>query len=113
MVEVIVTNTFSKNVKKISKKDKLLHKDLQYLYNLLQENPKSGIFLGNNAYKIRLKNSSNNKGKSGGYRVISYLYKDDVIGLLTIYLKSEKENIFEDEIDSLIVELAKNFDEGL
>jgi len=111
MVEVIATNTFSKNVKKISKKDKLLYKDL--LYNLLQENPKSGIFLGNNAYKIRLKNSSNNKGKSGGYRVISYLYKDDVVGLLTIYSKSEKENIFEDEIDSLIVELAKNFDEGL
>jgi len=109
MIEIITTNTFNKNVKSLSKKDKLLYKDLQYLYNLLQENPNSGTSLGNNAYKIRIKNSSSKKGKSSGYRVISYIYKNDIIGLLTIYSKSNKENIFESEIDNLIVELASDF----
>jgi len=113
MIKVITTDTFNKNVKNLSKKDRLLYKDLEYLFELLQENPKAGIHLGNNAYKIRIKNSSNNKGKRGGYRVISYLYTNEIIGLLTMYSKSKQENIFEDEINDLIVELAKNFDEGL
>ncbi len=108
MVDIITTGTFEKNVKKISKKDKLLYKDLKDLLELLIEKPDSGTYLGNNSYKIRIKNSSSNKGKSGGYRIISYFWNDNILGLLTIYSKSDRENIFENEIDTLIKELAQN-----
>jgi mRNA-degrading endonuclease RelE of RelBE toxin-antitoxin system len=105
-MSIITTDTFDKNVKKISKKDKLLYKDLQILLETLSKNPKEGTALGNNAYKIRLQNSSCNRGKSGGYRVISYFWNEKTLGLLTIYSKSERENIFENEIEALIKELA-------
>ncbi|MDQ7047941.1 MAG: type II toxin-antitoxin system RelE/ParE family toxin [Sulfurovum sp.] len=105
-MSIITTDTFDKNVKKIYKKDKLLYKDLQRLLEALSTNPKEGISLGNNAYKIRLQNSSSNRGKSGGYRVVSYFWNEKTLGLLTIYSKSERENIFEHEIELLIKELA-------
>ena len=110
MINIIVIPTFEKNVKKIVKKDKLLYKDLQRLFEMLTKNPKEGIYLGNSCYKIRVKNSSINKGKSGGYRVITYYWDKDTLGLLTIYSKSDRENIFESEIDELISELSENMD---
>jgi len=113
MLKIITIATFDKNAKKIAKRDKLLYKDLQKLFEILTDNPKEGIFLGNNCYKIRLQNSSSNRGKSGGYRVISYYYDEETLGLLTIYSKSNRENIFENEIDELIVELAKKINTTL
>ena len=95
MPDIITIPTFDKNVKKIAKKDKLFYLDLQELLSILQKNPKEGIYIGNDCYKIRLKNSSANKGKSGGYRVISYYFNDNKLALLTIYSKSDRENIFE------------------
>jgi len=108
MIGIITSGTFDRNVKKIAKKDKLLYKDLQQLLETLSAKPDSGTYLGNKTYKIRIKNSSSNKGKSGGYRIISYFWDDNTLGLLTIYSKSDRENIFENEIDMLIKELALN-----
>ena len=112
MVDIVSTGTFEKNVKKIAKKDKLLYKDLQDLLDLLTLKPNSGTYLGSNAYKIRIKNSSSNKGKSGGYRIISYFWNEHTLGLLTIYSKSDRENIFENEIENLIKELAQSINDG-
>jgi len=57
------------------------------------------------SYKIRLKNSDNQKGKSGGYRVIYFVIDNDkLITLLSIYSKSDLENINENEIDKKILE---------
>lgn len=60
------------------------------------------ISLGNDKYKIRIQNKSNNKGKSAGYRVITYTKLDDVILLVYIYSKSDLENISSDKIDKII-----------
>jgi hypothetical protein len=47
--------------------------------------------------------SSKNKGKSGGSRVITCVkVVDQDVYLLTIYDKSEKENISDKELDGLI-----------
>ncbi|MCV6608476.1 MAG: type II toxin-antitoxin system RelE/ParE family toxin [Campylobacterales bacterium] len=109
MLRIVTTETFDKNVLKIFKKDKFLYKDLQELSAILKENPKSGTPLGNNTYKVRLKNSSSKKGKSGGYRVITYvLTENNLLGLLTIYSKTNQENIFQKEIDDLIKELERS-----
>jgi mRNA-degrading endonuclease RelE of RelBE toxin-antitoxin system len=107
MVNIVTIPTFEKNAKKIAKRDKLLFKDLQKLFEILTNNPREGTSLGNNCYKIRIQNSSAKRGKSGGYRVVSYYCDKEVLGLLTIYSKSDRENIFQNEIDELIRELSE------
>jgi len=50
--------------------------------------------LGQNLYKIRIAGSGTNKGKSGGARVITYVFLANAIIYLTdIYLKSEYDTI--------------------
>lgn len=62
-----------------------------------------GIFLGNNCYKIRLALKSKGKGKSGGTRVITYLYiETETIYLLAIYDKGEKADLKPNELTVLI-----------
>ena len=59
--------------------------------------------MGHNTFKIRIKNSDNNKGKSGGYRVITYFVSEDgEVYLLTIYSKSDRESILDLEIEELL-----------
>jgi len=58
-------------------------------------------------FKIRQKNSSINSGKSGGFRIIYYqIRENDVIVMLTIYSKTETENISKSEI----LEILGNLD---
>ena len=64
--------------------------------NLLK-NPQQGNDLGAGLYKIRLAVKSKGKGKSGGYRIITYLISNQEegyrINMLTIYDKSEESSI--------------------
>jgi mRNA-degrading endonuclease RelE of RelBE toxin-antitoxin system len=101
--EIIPTPQFKKSVKALYKKYKLIKRDLITLEKELRLNPKAGIELGNNCYKIRLPNFSIPTGKSGGFRVIYYLYFKQSIYLLEIYSKSDLENIS----DSKILEILK------
>ena len=62
-----------------------------------------GIELKSNVFKVRIKNSNKNKGKSAGYRLISYLaIVENELHLLYIYDKSSLVNITENELDKLI-----------
>lgn len=109
---ITTVDTFKLELKKLSKKYKNIKIDYKKLLEILStSNPKDvSVDLGKNCYKIRLKNSDNNKGKSSGYRVV-YLYikKDLNIILLSIYSKSELENISEQEIDKKILEAIDEF----
>lgn len=95
---------FDKDVKRLFKKYKQLPSDLKVLKKELLNNPKSGIELGHNCYKIRLANSSIPTGKSGGFRIIFYhIDIKDNLYLMSIYSKSELENID----DKVIVQILK------
>jgi hypothetical protein len=73
---------------------------------LLKNNPEQGTGLGNNCYKIRLAIKSKGKGKSGGARVITYVYVEVTsVYLLTIYSKGEKDNISDNELAALLKEI--------
>ena len=90
---------FSREIKNLKKKNLNFSKDLANLILSIEKNPKQGQSLGNNLYKIRLQNSSNNKGKSVGYRVITYYLSDDnLLYLVEIYSKNKQENILKDEL---------------
>jgi len=68
-----------------------------------------GISLGHNLYKARIKNTDNNKGKSAGYRLITYLqFNENELTLIYIYSKSELENISESELDNIIINTFYN-----
>ncbi|WP_297442291.1 type II toxin-antitoxin system RelE/ParE family toxin [Sulfurimonas sp.] len=105
--KVIPTPEFIKNLKTLKKKYKNITNDVLELANELENNPTMGIDLGNNTFKIRIKNSDNNKGKSVGYRIITYCINDiKEVSLVTIYSKSEKENILDLELKELITRLS-------
>jgi len=105
-VRIKVTDAFKKDFKKLSKKDKLLINEYELLLNQLQVNPTMGTSLGGGKYKIRLKNESNHKGKSGGYRVITYTKIEDCIVLVYIYSKSDVENVLMKKIDEIISSIS-------
>ena len=58
-------------------------------------------------YKVRVKNSDNLKGKSGGYRCIYYLKTETHCTLVTIYSKSDQGDIEVDELDKLLREITE------
>ncbi len=69
----------------------------------LELNPNQGTAIGNNCYKIRLSISSKGKGKSGGARVITHVkIINQLVILLTIYDKSDQENISDSELNNLL-----------
>ena len=62
-----------------------------------------GTPIGSSCYKIRLAISSKGKGKSGGARVIiNVVLTEGDIYLLTIYDKSEKDNLSQKELEGLL-----------
>jgi len=101
-VQIKSTEIFEKSLSKLYKKDKQLLDTLENLISELKENPSLGTSLGNGRYKIRIQNKSNNKGKSGGYRVITYTKIEETILLVYIYSKSKVENVLESKIDEII-----------
>ncbi len=103
------TPIFEKYLKKYVKKYPTLPAEVVELEELLIENPKMGTNLGSGIFKIRLATKSKNKGKSGGFRVITYLVTENatstVINLLMIYDKSDIEDIPKKELLEIIKSL--------
>jgi mRNA-degrading endonuclease RelE of RelBE toxin-antitoxin system len=94
---------FDKQLKKLSKKYTSLKNEFLELIESLEENPDKGINLGNNCYKIRVAIESKGKGKSGGARVITnFVIADKTVYLLSIYDKSDKENLTNKELEELL-----------
>jgi len=101
---VIEQNLYKKAVKKLSKKYSNIFDDVDEFLNSIKTKEDLGIELKSNVYKVRIKNSNKNRGKSGGYRLISYLkIVDNELHLLYIYDKSQIVNLTEKEIDNLII----------
>ena len=103
MLKIVPTPEFVKQVKKLAKSYKQISNDLESLKQQLLLNPKSGIELGNKCFKIRVANSSIPTGKSGGFRVVTYYFdENNIVRLLLIYSKTEKENISDMELDDIL-----------
>jgi len=96
------SDAFKKDVKKLSKKYRLIKVDIELLVTELEKNPTTGTPLGSDLYKIRLANSSVPTGKRGGFRVITYSVVDEKIILNRIYSKSEKENLSDSELVEIL-----------
>lgn len=94
---------FEKQTKRLVKKYASLKKELLVLVKELKENPRQGKPIGKSCFKIRIAIASKGKGKSGGARLITnFIVTDEIVYLLSIYDKSEKENITDKELDELL-----------
>jgi mRNA-degrading endonuclease RelE of RelBE toxin-antitoxin system len=116
-VNISATHRFLSSAKRLAKKYASLKTDLLRLQSELLLNPKMGILIQANTYKIRLAIKSKNKGKSGGARVITYYFEETEgqlgaeLFLLTIYDKSESDTIGDAELMDLIGEAQKIVEE--
>ena len=94
---------FEKQAKRLIKKYASLKNELLDLIQELKENPELGTSIGQSCFKIRLSIASKNKGKSGGARIITnFVVTEDTVYFLSIYDKSEKENLSDKELDELL-----------
>ena len=105
---VIEQALYKKAVKKLSKNYKNIETDIKNFLQSINTKDDLGIELKSNIFKVRIKNSDKNKGKSAGYRLISYLTViNNELHLLYIYDKSSLANVTEKEIDELISKQIK------
>lgn len=106
--EVVVTPTFEKELKKLRKNPPKIDIDFEMLLIEIENghlgDDIAGVLKdGNKVFKKRMSNSSANKSKRGGFRVIEYLVtEDNTIYLLTIYSKSDQVDIATKKIKKLI-----------
>jgi len=95
--KIVPLRSFVSSFKRFNKKFPSLKNDFLELEQKLLQNPKLGENLGAGLYKIRLANSDKVKGKSAGYRIISYLVEEKELNftvyLVKIYDKSEESTI--------------------
>jgi mRNA-degrading endonuclease RelE of RelBE toxin-antitoxin system len=103
---VFLTRRFERELKRLVKKYPSLKVEYVKLIDILQEKPQTGVFLGYNCHKIRLSITSKGKGKRGGARVITCFYiHTQTVYLLSIYDKSEYEDIQDHVLKKIIEEL--------
>jgi mRNA-degrading endonuclease RelE of RelBE toxin-antitoxin system len=102
-----ITALFEKQLKRLSKKFLSLKKEYADLINLLKQNPRQGVAIGNSCYKIRLAIASKGKGKSGGARVITHVQITQTkIYLLSVYDKSEQSDITSGDLNEWLQMLS-------
>jgi hypothetical protein len=96
------SDNFLKEAKKLSKKFKLLKSDLKDAVEEITSNEDLGVHLGYNLYKKRVQNSSIPTGKSGGFRIIIYQKIKDKTVLISIYSKTNKDTLSDDELKIIL-----------
>ena len=104
-IKVEASRTFRRNLRTLAKKYRRIKKDIQPVVQQLENGELPGdqvSGVGYTVYKLRVRNSDTQKGKSGGYRLIYYIKTENGIILLTIYTKSEQANISAQDIREII-----------
>ena len=100
------TSIFDNDYKRFVKKFDSLVNEIRQLEIDLTAKPDMGIPLGSNLYKIRLACKSKGKGKSGAFRIITYLVDERIDGtdvyLITMYDKSEEKSINTSQLKKII-----------
>ena len=104
--KVTLTPFFTARYKRLIKKFVSLSSEMDTLIEELTREPTLGTPLGSGLYKVRLASKSKGGGKSGGFRVITYLVKERKDGtdifLVTMFDKSEESSIKKKQLVKLV-----------
>jgi mRNA-degrading endonuclease RelE of RelBE toxin-antitoxin system len=105
---------FQKNIKRLSRNYPKVVDSLGILIDQLENDERPGDKIprvGYDVYKVRIKNPSAQRGKSGGFRAIYYVELADSVILLTIYSKTQQNDISPDEIRQIVLSIQSSHNE--
>ncbi|NEO26193.1 MAG: type II toxin-antitoxin system RelE/ParE family toxin [Kamptonema sp. SIO4C4] len=105
--QIELTPRFKRDIRTLAKRYRNIRSDLQPLIEQLQTRELPGDRISGTNYtlfKVRLKNSDIQKGKSAGYRVIYYLKNQEQIILITIYSKSDISDLDTATLENVIAQ---------
>ncbi len=115
-IEIRLTSDFRKQVRKLEKRYRKIQFDLQPILMQIQ----MGEIIGDRlqgidaeVFKVRIRNSDVNRGKSGGYRMIYWLKLPECVVLLDIYSKSDRDDIEINTIQNIITEFDRQTDDEI
>jgi mRNA-degrading endonuclease RelE of RelBE toxin-antitoxin system len=112
-VFIDLTPEYKQNLRGLAKRFRNIRSDVQPIIDQLQQ----GSFVGDRisglgeeyfVYKVRVRNSNIQKGKSAGYRLIYQVESPTSILLLTIYSKSDREDIDANEIRDIMADFYRD-----
>jgi mRNA-degrading endonuclease RelE of RelBE toxin-antitoxin system len=104
-IQVGFTQRFEKDIRRLAKRYRNIRLDIQSLIRQLETGELPGDQIPNleqTVFKVRVRNSDIQKGKSAGYRVIYYLKTDTQIILVTLYAKSDRSDMSVAEIREIL-----------
>ncbi len=108
-VSIRFADEFEEELYRLSKRFRNIRSDVQPIIEQLQQ----GNIIGDRiagigeeyiVYKVRVRNSNIQKDKSAGYRLIYQLESLTSILLLTIYSKSDRNDIIANEIRDILAD---------
>lgn len=106
MYKVIIAKHFEKQIKFLKKK--FFHVNIDVAESLDNFDENLAINIGKNVYKIRIKSTDMNRGKSGSFRCYILLIKiRNIISPICIYAKNDQETLQMTELNYHL-ELIKN-----
>jgi mRNA-degrading endonuclease RelE of RelBE toxin-antitoxin system len=111
-IQVTVSDRFATEIRQLAKRYRRIRLDIQPVIDQLEAGELPGDQIPGIDYtlfKVRVKNSDAQRGKSGGYRVIYYLKTATLIILVTIYSKSDKSDITATEVREIITRAEAEF----
>jgi mRNA-degrading endonuclease RelE of RelBE toxin-antitoxin system len=110
-VKVGFASQFLKEIERLARKYPQAPNDLQALITQLKDGERPGDKIPNigyDVYKVRLKNTSAGRGKRGGFRAIYYYRVADNVIMISIYSKTEQEDISAEVIRRIIEDYSSS-----
>ncbi|MEG3904193.1 type II toxin-antitoxin system RelE/ParE family toxin [Microcoleus sp. B4-C5] len=114
-IQIELTPRFQRDLRTLGKRYRNIRNDIQPVIVQLQAGELPGDRIPGMEYeifKVRIKNSDIQKGKSAGYRAIYYLKTSDSIVLVTIYSKSDLSDIAAETVREILGQYEQQFPES-
>ena len=110
-ISIRFADEFEENLYRLSKRFRNIRKDVAGVIEQIQAGNVVGdriAGLGENyiVIKVRVKNSNIQKGKSAGYRLVYQVESPTNVLLLTIYSKSDRDDISSAEILNILASIS-------
>jgi mRNA-degrading endonuclease RelE of RelBE toxin-antitoxin system len=114
-LQIESTLEFQRKLRALAKKYRQIYNDIHPIITRLESGEQIGDQIpkleGYVVFKVRVKNSDIQKGKSSGYRLIYWVEAPTSIVLLDIYTKSEQADVSAREIQRIIAEFEQHREE--
>ena len=111
LVQIDLSPEYKQNLRTLSKRYRNIRSDTQDVF----EQIRAGNFVGDRiaglgenyiVIKVRVKNSNIQEGKSAGYRLVYQVESPTNVLLLTIYSKSDRDDISSAEILNILASIS-------